>query len=145
MLQCKESAEDVVQHTFIQLWENRGKIEINNNLKSYLYITVKNNSINYLKSAKTRKLYETEYHNNHHDKMENGIDLNKFSHKLKEALQLLPEQCRVIYTLKNLEGLTYKEISEYLNISEKTVENQLSIALKKLRDMLIKTREELYS
>lgn len=145
ILQCKETAEDVVQNTLIHLWECRENLTIQHNLKAYLFITVKNNAINQMKAENIRKQYESYYFNTTERLDEKNTNTEKFTKKLHEAIQQLPEQCRIIYTLKNLEGLTYKEISEYLQVSEKTVENQINIALKKLREILIKYKEEYYS
>ncbi len=145
ILQSKETAEDVVQNTLIHLWEWRENLTIQNNLKAYLFITVKNKAINQMKADKIRKQHENSYINTFRRLDENDLYTDNFTEKLHKAIQQLPEQCRIIYTLKNLEGLTYREISEYLQVSEKTVENQINIALKKLREILIKYRVEYYS
>ena len=138
-------SEDAVQQVFLNLLENCHLMENIDSINSYLYISTKNNAINLLNQRKTRSKYEMSYFDN------NKIDevakpaLNQFSKLLREAISSLPGQCRVIYELKHIEGLTYKEIANYLEISQKTVENQIGIAFKKLRTKLLPYKNEIYN
>jgi RNA polymerase sigma-70 factor (ECF subfamily) len=144
ILKCEQLAEDAVQEVFVKLWENREKVNISLSIDSYLFIAVKNTSMNLIKLNHIRKDYET------NPDMINNADVRTFDPPtflahLGKAVDKLPEQCRMIYHLKNSEGLSYSEIAEYLDISEKTVENQVSIALRKLRDMLYQYRHDFYT
>jgi len=139
----KHWAEDVVQNLFVHIWEQRVNIKIDKKTDSYLFISARNASYNYLKSHRHQKMKETEYIMNAEED-DNIIDRNAFLRKLQEALNELPVRCREIYCLKNMEGLTYKEIAEYLKISEKTVDVQMYRALKKLREIIGKYRNAFY-
>lgn len=112
-------------------------------IDAYLFIAVKNTSLNYLKFHKTRKKYEEEPIENLNEN--SNFDDKAFIGHLQKAIAKLPEQCRMIYHLKNFEGLTHSEIAEYMEISEKTVENQVHIALVKLREMLYQYKNEFYT
>lgn len=136
-------AEDVVQSFFTRLWEQWENLKIEGKTDSYLFVSVRNASYNHLKSNLHQKMRETEY-TAHHEEENSMIDTKTFHRKLQKALNQLPEQCREIYCLKNMEGLTYKEIADYLQISEKTVDVQIYRALKKLREMMGKDRNAFY-
>ncbi|MBN2214848.1 MAG: RNA polymerase sigma-70 factor [Bacteroidales bacterium] len=139
----KQWAEDVVQSFFARIWEQREDLEIEGKMENYLFVSVRNASYNFLKSNLLQKMRETEYvMNQTEDK--SRIDKESFFKKLQEALGRLPEQCREIYCLKNMEGLTYKEIADYLQISEKTVDVQIYRALKKLRELMAVYKNAFY-
>jgi RNA polymerase sigma-70 factor (ECF subfamily) len=136
-------AEDVVQGFFARFWEQRENMKTDGKTEGYLFVSVRNASYNYLKSDLHQKMRETEFvANQEEDK--SMIDAETFHKKLQKALNQLPEQCREIYCLKNIEGLTYKEIAEYLQISEKTVDVQVYRALKKLREIMAQDRDAFY-
>ena len=134
ILGSKEHAEEIVQDLFARIWEQRMKLNIEGSIESYLYISARNAAYNYLKSDMHKKQREQAY--SQQAEQNENFDRELFLKRLKEALNHLPEQCREIYCMKNLEGLTYKEIAEYLEISEKTVEVQIFRALKKLRELM---------
>ena len=73
------------------------------------------------------------------------FDSETFLNQLEKAIANLPEQCRIIYYLKNFEGLTHDEIANHLDISYKTVENQVRIAMIKLREMLFQYKNNFYT
>jgi RNA polymerase sigma-70 factor, ECF subfamily len=143
ILKCEQSAEEVVQEVFIKLWENRKKLTIAINIDSYLFVAVKNTSMNLLKLNQTRMNYESNP-DLVNDSSSSTFDSATFIRHLEKAIEKLPEQCRMIYHLKNFEGLSYSEIAEYLDISEKTVENQVSLALGKLRELLFQHKNDFY-
>jgi len=133
-----DDAEEVVQTAFITLWENKKNITISKSLKAYLYQMVRNNALMVIRKNVTRKKYEQEYaayleadtpaEKNYSDEEINAMVL--------KGLEYLPEKCRMIFSLSRYDGLTYEEIAEYLDISPKTVENQMGIAFQKLRESL---------
>ena len=145
IVNCTENADEIVQKSFISFWENRNSLQIKKDAKSYLYKTVKNIAINYLKSNNTRKSYEHEYFEMSSKVQPAEIDRIFFNDKLKEAIILLPERCRIVYCLKYIEGLNYKEIASYLDISSNTVDNHIQKALKKLKEELGKYKTEFYN
>ncbi len=137
ILKSKEDAEEIVQECFIYLWENACNIKINTSAKSYLYTMVRNRSLNFYK-----KVNQTEINNNDYLKTfysdTDGVDsLNvELIKQLPNAINSLPEKCKEIFLLRKIEGLSYIEIGKILDISEKPIENQITIAIKKLREFL---------
>ena len=126
-----DAVEDIVQDSFVDLWELlKGGKEIKN-VKSYLYTMVKNRSLEKLKQDNLLT------DDNILDKEEfEDEDLEERSYiesRLWSAIDSLPERCRDIFLMSKRDGLKYKEIAEELNISIKTVENQMSKALKTLK------------
>jgi RNA polymerase sigma-70 factor, ECF subfamily len=132
-------AEEIVQDTFVKIWENASKINIETSVLAYFYTSVRNNSLNYLKHEKTKKRYEQEDASApalEDIPLDEKVDIQLFRTLLARALIDLPDKCREIFEMAKFEGLSYDEIAEYLQVSEKTVENQMGIALKKLRESL---------
>ncbi len=132
----EEVAEEVVQEVFINFWERREEININYSVKSYLVASVRNRSINYLKLQLPKELKKEEL-NDLNERIDYS-DTTQIEYKelygiVQTAINLLPERCKAIFILSREEGLTYQEIADQLDLSLKTVENQMSIALKKLR------------
>ena len=131
-----DDSEEVVQKFFVRLWENRKKLEIPENSKAFLFKSVYYESMKFLRRKNTHEKYLSEYLK-HSDLNDNEkTDFSAFLPCLHKAIEKLPEKCRQIFILNKLEGLTQKEIAEYLGVSAKTVENQVAIAISKLREEL---------
>lgn len=139
IIRNETAAEEIVQEVFIYLWEKRAQINIKSSLSSYLFSAIKNKCINYLKIEIPRDqakvdIEETNITVEIKEESEYGEEqLNKI---VEDAVNSLPPKCRNIFLLSRSGGLTYDEIAEELDISKKTVENQMTIALKKLRETL---------
>jgi len=135
----EEIAEEIVQDVFIYIWEKREVINITVSLKSYLYTAVRNKSINYLKlQLPKEQLNEdiSKYEIAGTSNVESDITYAELTERIDRAINSLPKKCRAIFILSREDGQTYKEIAENLGISAKTVENQMVIALRKLRKQL---------
>lgn len=136
----QELAEEAVQQVFIELWAKRKKIQINTSIGAYLTISVRNRLINEIKKDKTRKKYEKEFFNEIVEKSfsDSGNKKNEVFHReLAKAINNLPQKCQDIFIMSRYEGLSYDEIAEFLGLSGKTIENQMGIAFRKLREHLI--------
>lgn len=137
-LLSSDAAEDIVQDTFVYLWQNWKRLSKIDSLKSYLYTTVKNRSIKFLQSkyAKTTDSLSEAVADNWVDadqpNAEELLEYDDLQRIVERALEQLPERCRIIFVLKRFDGMKNKEIAEFLNISVKTVEAQMTIAIKKL-------------
>lgn len=131
-----DDSEDVVQRLFVSLWENRKKLEIPENVKAYLFKSVYFESMKFLRHKKTSEKYLSNYLTYFSPVDDNDTDFSVFLPYLHKAIEKLPEKCRQIFILNKMEGLTQKEIAEYLEISAKTVENQVGNAISKLRKEL---------
>jgi len=132
---CKDTAEDIVQDCFYKLWKSKESIMVKISLKAYLYRSVTNASLNHIRLSKKHsditELTIEPYEEN--TLPEPQVDITK---KVKEAIESLPPKCKTIFVLSRYQGMKYREIAETLNISIKTVENQMSIAFDKLRESL---------
>lgn len=142
-LKVEAAAEEVVQETFIHIWERRQKFSLQSSLKAYLYVAVKNRSLNYLKSQATqvsKKSHSTSADDAVHIPTEATIEKAmhnaELQNVLEQAVQSLPQRCQEIFTLARIQGLSYQQVADQLNLSKKTVEAQMGIAFKKLREFI---------
>jgi RNA polymerase sigma-70 factor (ECF subfamily) len=129
----KEDAEDIVQRSFISLW---GKMDSVESPRAYLYKSVYHASLDLLKHKKIRKHYEDELKINTRAVQGQDLEENELNTKIEQLVNDLPEQCRKIFSMSRYDRLRNKEIAAALHISEKTVENQMTKALKILREKL---------
>jgi RNA polymerase sigma-70 factor (ECF subfamily) len=136
ILRDEDAAEDIVQQVFVKLWEKREETEITQSIQAYLYRMVYNSCLNFLKHEKVKEAHVSFAKHSMSEGVEHitktiaGKELN---HKIQQALQQLPEQCRTIFQLSRFEELKYKEIATLLNLSVKTIENQMGKALRIMR------------
>jgi RNA polymerase sigma-70 factor, ECF subfamily len=140
MLKDEAAAEEMVQNVFFKLWERTEHISISGSVTAYLYRAVYNESLNYLKHLKVRsqhQLYVSYRMNSHSDNASRKIQLKELEDRIQIALNELPEQCRTIFQMSRFEELKYREIASRMNLSIKTVENQMGKALKILREKLV--------
>ncbi|ETZ22956.1 RNA polymerase sigma-70 factor [Pedobacter sp. V48] len=136
MLRDEDTAEEIVQSMFLKFWEKRELLNVQTSIKAYLYKCVYNDSLNYLKHQKVKTKYQdfaAYTMNDHHEAASSRVELTELQFKLQEALNELPEHCRTIFQMSRFEELKYREIAEQLDLSIKTVENQMGKALKILR------------
>ena len=133
----KEDAEESIQDMFFNLWEKAPSLHIETSLKAYLYTSSRNYTLNTIKKRQTEQHHLNEYseHEESHSTEEKIPDA-EIGQLIQSGVNTLPEKCREIFTLCKYEGLTYEEIAEYLDISKKTIDNQMGIALRKLREYL---------
>jgi RNA polymerase sigma-70 factor (ECF subfamily) len=140
VLKDKSLAGEAVQAVFSHLWERREQLRIQASLKAYLYGSVYHECMSWLRREKIRRKYRSgllmrlgkeagRSAENAFDKAEAG----ELEQRFQRALDELPGQCKAIFQLSRFSDLTYREIAEQLGISVKTVEAQMSKALKLLR------------
>jgi len=127
-----DTAEDVVQQAFIKLWEQRERLEIRYSVKAYLYKSVQNACLNRIRDRKTAEKYK-QHHAREMEHQHDHLPDAELSVRIQKAISELPTQCRRIFELSRFEDLKYREIAEQLDISPKTVENQMGRALALLR------------
>lgn len=132
----KESAEEVVSDVFLKIWQNRANLTRIENFHLYIYIITKNLSINRLQKHKKEQSFsldetEVEFRSIYLDP-EQLMVTNEMFKRMREAILQLPPRCQLIFKLIKEDGLKHKEVAELLNLSLKTVENQMTIALKKI-------------
>lgn len=141
LLHKPEIAEEVVQDVFERLWIRREELQINLSLSAYLFTSVRYQCINYLKSKIHSFVLEddlTQLDQSFDITPHDELELKDLKEALKISVNALPEQCRIIFDLSRNSGLSNSEIAEQLGLSPKTIENQITIALKKIREFLLK-------
>ena len=139
LLRDATAAEEVTQEIFLYVWEKRKKIEVQTTLKTYLYSAIKNKCLNYIKLELSKQQVTTDVSEVVlliNEKEKDNDEKEKIKRYVTKAIDDLPIKCRQIFLLSRNAGLTYDEIAEELGLSKKTVENQMGIALKKLRESL---------
>lgn len=136
-----DEAKDIVHQVFTNLWEKRENFHLDQSVRSYLYSAVQNRCLNYIRD---RKKFIQEEIPMSAEALTSYIDQSDFMeaeelrNTLYKALAELPEGSRNIFKMSRFEGKKYKDIADELGISIKTVETQMSKALKHLKHKLIK-------
>ena len=132
-----EISEDIIQSVFMKLWETRETIEIRS-FRSYFMQCVKNRCIDHLRSLQIKQRFDNRIPEADHLVMEEDLwTKNELSELLERAVGDLPPRCREIFWMSRYENLKIAEIAEKLDISKRTVETQISKALKILRIKLV--------
>ena len=133
-------AEEIVLDVFLKLWENSTTLDAINNIETYLYISVRNKSVNVLK--KERKFHFDILKDSliqladYKPSAESDLIEHEMFGALNEAVIQLPSKCKIIFKLIREDGLNRNEVAQVLNISVKTVDNQVAIAIKKIAEQL---------
>ena len=138
----KEAAEEIVNDVFLYLWKRREQSGEIRNLEVYLYIATKNLSLNYLRDNHFPHVVDISEQTDQYIKLEitpgSLIETAETIRQMLDAIDELPPRCRLIFKLIKEDGLKYKDVAALLNISVKTVEAQLSIAMKKFAALIIR-------
>lgn len=132
------TVEDLAQDVFVRFWEKRHKIEIKTSIGAYLYRMAINEALTYIRKQKRFQednIDDFSFSSNESstDQVMEGEELKV---KIKRAIDSLPPKCRTVFLLSRYEELSYKEIAAKLEISVKTVENQMGKALRVMREKL---------
>jgi len=136
-----DDARDILQDMFVKLWETREQLHITSNLQSYLYAVIRHRIIDKIRKNITREEYAAArqslvtFFQPGADKQ---VEAKELEHTIQKLLAELPPRAKEIYKLSREEGLSNDEIAKKLDLSEQTVKNQLSTALKHLRKSLMK-------
>jgi len=143
----KSVAEDIVQDIFIYFWEKKEIIKMDSSVKSYLLTAARNKYLNHLRSEKSHLAINQEIISNSETFVNpnyNLLDISRIEGLINESIDKLPPRCREVYLLHKHDNLSYKEIASRMEISEKTVENQMTIAIRKLREQLTPYYDEIF-
>ena len=133
----KVTSEDLALELFASIWEIREELEIKQSFKSYLFQAARNKALTYLRDKKEYSgLDEAELLIDTTNDAAFEAEANELYRLIEEAVTLLPERCREIYQKSRNEEMSNREIAARMQISEKTVENQITIALKKIKKFL---------
>ncbi|MBQ6086483.1 MAG: RNA polymerase sigma-70 factor [Bacteroidales bacterium] len=136
-------AEDIAQESFVSVWQTREKLDSNYSIRTYLYTIARNKTMNHLRDmarAKANTLAGQEALVNlqalNHESVTEKIDALELQQMIDRIYLTLPDKVVTTFRLSRVDGLTYKEIAEKMNISVKMVEYYISIALKRFRTEL---------
>jgi RNA polymerase sigma-70 factor (ECF subfamily) len=139
ILKSTEEAENLIQDVYLNLWENRYKVEKDSSIKYYLFTTAYNSAISIIRK-KAKESQFIEYLKSMQEINEEPVNMeleyNELKNKLDEIIKELPQRQKEVYLLHRAEGLKYSEIAERLHISVNTIENHMSRALKTIRKKL---------
>lgn len=132
----REAAEEIVSDVFVKCWLNRKTLMDIKKPETYLFVAVKNHSLNYIKKYSNIHLVQIEDTNkveffNTYDPQK-ALEKKELIHYMDCAIDTLPQQCRIIFRLIKEDSMRYKEVAEILSISPRTVQTQLFRAMKKL-------------
>lgn len=139
ILKDEKRAEEIVQDTFLQLWNNRSKLLLEKEIKTYLYVICRNASFNKLKQYRREQQLFTPLSDEHRDSevyQQDDIGAQELTEVIEQILCKLPDRQHLIFRLCRLEGLSHKEIAERLAISIQTVKNQMVSAQRFVTDEL---------
>jgi len=140
-------SEDIAQSIFIYLWEKKDSLPPHCSMKSYLYAASKNKSLNYLRNMKNRERIAGEFISISETSLETAdrfLEFEELKKIIGDAIEKLPAQCKTIYQLSRDGELSNREIAEKLGIGVKTVENQITIAIKKLKDFIQPYHDQIF-
>ncbi|MEL6561914.1 MAG: RNA polymerase sigma-70 factor [Bacteroidota bacterium] len=134
-----QAAKDIVQDVFYQFWKSKNRIEIGPEIKGYLFKATVNLSINYVKKHKKHTTVDAEEtilkaslaYNPFQAVVSNDLRAN-----IDQAILKLPPKCQAIFMMSRYDGMKNKEIADTMGVSVKTVENQMGIALKRIKEDL---------
>ncbi len=139
ILKSKSDAEEIIQQVFIKVWEKRSDINESLSFKSYLFTITHNTIISFFR----KRASEQDYLNNlkanfqfNQATTDHLLEFNELNELVDAAISKLPPKRKLVYELSRKKGLSNQEIAKQLNVSKNTVENQLTQALKFLREQL---------
>ncbi len=139
ILKSREETENLIQDVFLNLWENRHKVEKDSSVKSYVFTIAYNSAISVIRK-KVRESQFIEYLKSiqevNGEAADVKIEYDELKNKLDNIIQTLPPRQKEVYMLHRVEGLKYSEIAKRLNISENTIENHMSRAIKTIREKI---------
>lgn len=139
-VQNRELSEEIVNDVFLKLWHKRGRIDQIENISVYLYVAVKYTAVNYLRQSKNRLDSDLGKQAVHHFYLspdpEQLLVTDELRRRIEAAIEGLPPRCKLIFKLVKEDGLSAAEVAAILSISYKTVTTQLTIALRKLEEVL---------
>jgi RNA polymerase sigma-70 factor (ECF subfamily) len=136
---CPQTAEEIVDDVFCNLWNNRKKIRISSSFRAYLITSIRNRSLDSLRKLKGVRVHVLEQAHTIECKQSiayESLIYDELASQIDGAVQRLPEQCRLIFKMSREQDLSYKDIALKLNISVKTVDTQIGRALKAIRRSL---------
>lgn len=131
-----EDADEIVNDVFVSIWEKQQLLILDDSLKNYLFTAVKNRCLNHIKKAKLpfAEMPDEFLAVSPEHAADRALEGKELQHHITQLIEQLPTKCKQVFLLSRMFDLSYKEIAEIMDISTKTVENQIGIALKFLKE-----------
>ncbi len=139
ILKDENLAKDAAQNVFVSIWNNRSNFNISSSLQGYLSKATINKSLNLIQSRKKHggaSDYLDDHDQGEQETSHGRMEADEMKKRIHLAINELPERCRLIFVMNRIEGMSHKEIADQLDISSKTIENQMTKALKFLRSRI---------
>lgn len=141
MTGCRDQARDIVQEVYFRIWKRRNNWKVHSSLKAYLFQSVRNEALNHIDRVKYREDIRGQMAERNalpfQGEKNSGNDYDQdMVDQIWQIVEEMPRRRRSVFTLHRRHGLSYKEIAEVLNISRKTVENHMGLALKDVREQI---------
>lgn len=137
-----DTCRDLAQEVFIELWSKRARLDIQGSFRAYLRKSAVNRALNHIKQQRRFSYEETEQDLQAADESSDDhaalLERDIAEDRLRRAIEALPEKTRIVFCLSRFERLSHKEIAERLGISTKTIENQITRAMRLLREALLR-------
>jgi len=137
-LKSRETSEEVVSDVFYKFWSNRQNLPQIKNIESYLYTSVKNQSLNYIEKNQKMRYLDVKADTlpelvSEELNPEKAVLAEELKAQIDQAIERLPEKCRLIFKMVREDGMKYKQVAEIMDISVNTVKEQMARALKSIR------------
>ncbi|NWJ52480.1 MAG: RNA polymerase sigma-70 factor [Bacteroidetes bacterium] len=135
-LKDENVAKNIVQDLFLYLWENHVNIDFKKSLESYLYQACRFNALLYIRNENRHEKSHEKIRNTSTEEssdVSSELEVKELNRIINEAIDLLPDRCRQIFNLSRSRGLSYHEIATQLEISVSAVDNQVNIAIKRIK------------
>ena len=136
IIKNKELSEEIVSDVFVKIWQNRALLSGIENFKLYLYISTKNTALNYLSRHFRKDVLSLDEMSITTSSVsynpEQILITSELINRINTAIAMLPSRCKLVFKLAKEDGLKYNEIAQLLNITVKTIDNQMAIAVKKI-------------
>ena len=138
IVKSNDAAREIVDEVFIKIWRNKSSITTIQNLTVYLYTAIKNTSLNYLSARARENMVESfdffSVQLSDNNSPEKTLINSEMLKKINAAIDQLPPRCKMVFKLVREDGLSYKQVGAILNISPKTVDAQMMIAVKQVSE-----------
>ena len=134
-----DDARDILHDLFVCFWENRDQLHINSNLQSYLFAIIRHRIVDKIRKNITREQYAAlrqSFDEVYQNSIDEELEAKELKQTVSKSVESLPPRVKEIFKLSREDGLSNREIAEKLNLSEQTIKNQLSAAIKHLRKVL---------
>lgn len=139
LLKDHQAAEDIVQNVFMKVWVNRVSLHTDQSIHNWMYVLTKHEVLNHIRNRKVTTQVEQLLapDSPDHPLTDDGADYRELDQRIKEFISLMPEQRRKVFMLSRYRGMTNRQIAELLDISVRTVDRHINLALTSLRKEFI--------